>query len=212
MPIFDRSEHVYVCEDLEEIIKDTLRFFHGTPVHKLPLEDSFTGVGVYAIYYVGKAEIYKKFHTINRTAYNLPIYVRKTSPKGWRQGRSAPSAQDKGAELYKRLKEHSKSIDLGSGINLVDFHCRLMILEGRSVDLIGMIEAALIREHQPLWNSVLDGFGNHDPGKGRYEQAKSDWDVCHKGRAWADKCKGQAASLKEVKQLISNYLKTDHTS
>ena len=31
--------------------------------------------------------------------------------------------------------------------------------------------------HSPLWNTTVDGFGNHDPGKGRYEQAISDWDV-----------------------------------
>jgi hypothetical protein len=36
------------------------------------------------------------------------------------------------------------------------------------------------------------------PGKGRYEQAKSDWDVCHPGRAWAEKCQGVPAN-KEIR-------------
>ena len=39
--------------------------------------------------------------------------------------------------------------------------------------MIGTIEAALIKLNQPLWNVAVDGFGNHDPGRGRYEQAKS---------------------------------------
>jgi hypothetical protein len=88
------------------------------------------------------------------------------------------------------LKEHGRSISVGEGLEISDFHCRLMILEGKESDLIGTVEAALIRHYLPLWNTVIDGFGNHDPGKGRYEQAKSDWDVCHPGRAWADKCMG----------------------
>lgn len=31
--IFDRSKHVYKSKAFEEIIKDTIRFFNGTPVH-----------------------------------------------------------------------------------------------------------------------------------------------------------------------------------
>ena len=43
-------------------------------------------------------------------------------------------------------------------------------------DLIG-VEAAMTRKHKPLWNSCIDGFGNHDPGSGRHHQAKSEWDL-----------------------------------
>ena len=81
-----------------------------------------------------------------------------------------------------------------------------MILENRESDLIGTVEAALIRQYQPLWNTLIDGFGNHDPGKGRYQQAKSDWDVCHPGRAWADKCQGVAANRDELHQQIQSFL------
>lgn len=56
--------------------------------------------------------------------------------------------------------------------------------------MISTIEAALIKLNRPLWNTVVDGFGNHDPGSGRYEQAKSAWDVLHTGRGWANKCNG----------------------
>lgn len=35
--VFDRSKHVYQSDAFEEIIKDTVRFFNGTPVHKFLL-------------------------------------------------------------------------------------------------------------------------------------------------------------------------------
>lgn len=68
--------------------------------------------------------------------------------------------------------------------------CRFVIFEEEGSDMISTIEAALIKLNRPLWNTAVDGFGNHDPGSGRYEQAKSDWDVIHEGRGWANKCNG----------------------
>ena len=47
---FDRAKHVYVNEAFTELIKDALRFFHGTPILPLPLAEPFVGAGVYAIY------------------------------------------------------------------------------------------------------------------------------------------------------------------
>ena len=44
--IFDREKHIYQSETFEEIIKDTIRFFNGTPVHKLPPPTRFNGTGV----------------------------------------------------------------------------------------------------------------------------------------------------------------------
>lgn len=72
--------------------------------------------------------------------------------------------------------------------------------------MIGAIEAALIKLNRPLWNSCLDGFGNHDPGKGRYEQARSAWDVIHPGRNWADGLKGNANSKASILAAIEAHL------
>jgi hypothetical protein len=47
----------------------------------------------------------------------------------------------------------------------------------------------LIDLFNPVWNKLLDGFGNHDPGKGRYLQQRAPWDTIHPGRAWAEKVK-----------------------
>lgn len=84
--------------------------------------------------------------------------------------------------------------------------CRFVIFEGDGSDMIGTIEAALIKLHKPLWNSCVDGFGNHDPGKGRYEQAKSDWDVLHSGRVWADRLNGIPNSYESILENINTHL------
>jgi hypothetical protein len=74
--------------------------------------------------------------------------------------------------------------------------------------MIGTVEAALIKWKTPLWKSFLDGFGNHDPGKGRYQQSKSDWDVVHPGRPWAENAKAnpqkRRSLLSELKHSWQN--------
>lgn len=187
---FERSKHVYKNEAFSELVKDAIRFFNGTPVHTLPPPEAFLGTGVYALYYIGQNPLYKRYAELNRLAYGHPIYVGKAVPKGWRQARSSDNALTQSRELIGRLREHSRSILLGAGLTLEDFMCRFVIFEDEASDIIGVIEAALIKLNRPLWNTTVDGFGNHDPGSGRYEQAKSDWDVIHEGRAWADKCNG----------------------
>ncbi len=203
---FNRSDHVYTSLDFAEIIKNTLRFFNGTPIHKLPPSVKFRGTGVYAIYCIAKSGIYSKYNQVNRTSFYMPIYIGKAVPRGWRRTRAIKRSNYESYELHNRLKEHKRSIDSGSGLELNDFYCRFMILEDKESDLIGTVEAALIRKYHPLWNSVIDGFGNHDPGKGRYNQAKSDWDICHPGRGWAEKCQGISSTRQDVLGKIHIYL------
>ncbi len=203
---FDRNKHVFHSPDFEEIIKDTIRFFNGTPVHSLPVPERFHGTGVYAIYCIAKTGIYKEFHEINRTSYDVPIYIGKAVPSGWRQARSSNSTEALSYELNNRIREHGRSLEQCAGLKLNDFHCRFMILEDAESDLIGTVEAALIRSYKPLWNLRIDGFGNHDPGSGRYEQAMSDWDVCHPGRLWAKKCKGKQRPRKDLLLSIEDFM------
>ena len=200
----DRKKHVYQSTKFNEIIKDTIRFFNGTPVHVLPPPDKFSGTGVYGLYYTGNFDQYKEETSRNRISYSSPIYVGKAVPQGWRQSRQT-SNQKTSSELFRRLTEHSKSIESSKNLTLDSFHCRFMILEDESIDLIGTIEAALIRQYLPIWNSTIDGFGNHDPGSGRYEQAKSDWDVLHPGRHWASKCKGKSNPIDHIIHNLNNH-------
>jgi hypothetical protein len=44
----------------------------------------FLGSGVYALYYTGPSLLYAPLADANRLAYDVPIYVGKAVPKGWR--------------------------------------------------------------------------------------------------------------------------------
>lgn len=203
---FDRKKHVYQNDAFAELVKDAVRFFNGTPVLSLPPPETFLGTGVYALYYTGKNPLYTKYAELNRLSYGYPIYVGKAVPKGWRQSRISDAIGTQSRELLSRLREHSRSITVGEGLSIEDFSCRFVIFEQESSDMISTIEAALIKLNIPLWNTALDGFGNHDPGKGRYEQAKSDWDVIHSGRTWAVKCNGLAKEKATILANIENHL------
>lgn len=152
--------------------------------------------------FIGKKGMYKKFHEINRLDFRLPIYIGKAVPRGWHQGRVAESSSQ---ELYRRLCEHTKSITAAENLSKDDFLCRFMILENAAINMIGTVEAALIRNYQPLWNSLVDGFGNHDPGRGRYNQERSEWDIIHPGRQWAFKCTESSKSPSAILKTITNY-------
>jgi hypothetical protein len=204
---FDRKKHIYRSEVFVELVKDAVRFFNGTPVHPLPPPETFLGTGVYALYYTGQNSIYGKYAELNRLAYSYPIYVGKAVPKGWRQSRTSDSALTQSHELHNRLREHSRSITVGTDLLIEEFMCRFVIFEDEASDMISTIEAALIKLNQPLWNVTIDGFGNHDPGRGRYEQAKSDWDVIHPGRPWAERCKGIPKQESIIISNIENHFK-----
>jgi hypothetical protein len=202
----DRNKHTYKSAAFVELVKDAVRFFNGTPVHPLLPSEAFLGTGVYALYYIGQNQLYQKYAEFNRLAYNYPIYVGKAVPKGWRQARLSDNMLSQSRELYRRLKEHHRSIQAGEKLSATDFMCRFVIFEDESSDMISTIEAALIKLNQPLWNVVVDGFGNHDPGQGRYEQAKSDWDVIHPGRPWATRCKGTSRSEVNIFSTVEEHL------
>jgi hypothetical protein len=72
--------------------------------------------------------------------------------------------------------------------------------------LVVPVEAELIRRYKPIWNTVIDGFGNHDPGSGRYNQAKSAWDVLHPGRAWVGRLTGQSQGIEAVVARVKKFL------
>jgi hypothetical protein len=204
---FNREEHVYKSDAFEEIIKDTIRFFNGTPVVAVPPSEKFHGTGVYALYYIGKLSIYNELSLKNRIEFAQPIYVGKAVPRGWRQARSEDNLDKKSYELNGRLREHGRSLDHAENLDQSDFMCRFMILEGAESNLIGTVEAALIRYYAPIWNTQIDGFGNHDPGKGRYNQAKSDWDTLHPGRPWANRLLGEGSTIDKVEDKAVEYFK-----
>lgn len=154
----------------------------ATDVHSLP-PASFRGAGIYAIYYTGSFPVYGKVANANREErFGWPIYVGKADHSGVRKGGFGLGAEPR-LKLYRRLAEHAKSIEQANNLELADFRCRFLVVEDIWIPLG---ESLLIEMFHPLWNRSIDGFGNHDPGKGRSNQRRSPWDTLHPGRAWAE--------------------------
>jgi len=173
------------------------------PVGPLPPEE-FEGAGVYAIYYVGDFPPYQKISDKNRdNKFELPIYVGKAVPSGARKGGFGLDALP-GKVLYRRLYEHAESIKQVQNLSIGDFYCRYLVVDDIWIPLG---ESLLIENFSSIWNKLIDGFGNHDPGKGRYNQQRSRWDVLHPGRLWAFKCQNRIESVEDIIKVVREYLK-----
>lgn len=172
-------------------------------INPLPPTNSFEGAGVYVLYYTGNFEPYRPIMERNRdNAYSAPIYIGKAVPPGARKGLFGLDSAV-GAVLYGRLVEHSKSIEQTTNLRLEDFACRFLIVDDIWIPLG---ESLLIAQFAPLWNRLIDGFGIHDPGKGRYNQQRSAWDVLHPGRQWATRCQPNPKSAKQLITTANEFL------
>lgn len=172
-------------------------------LHPLPPHKKFSGAGVYAIYYFGDSPFYRKQTKLNSNSpCPMPIYVGKAVPTGGRKGGSEFDAS-KGTVLYKRLCEHAESVKQTANLEIGDFKCRYLVVEDIWIPLG---ESLLIRQFRPLWNVVIDGFGNHDPGSGRDRQRKSPWDVLHPGRTWAEKLTPRTRTQEQLLAAIGQRL------
>lgn len=205
MADFNPEQNIFRSPKFRSVVQDAIDFLNQTQAYALPLPSRFIGGGVYALYYHGDFNVYSALSKLEKQPYTLPIYVGKAVPSGWRTGRV--TASETGV-LHNRLREHSRSIKQAQNLGLNDFRCKFMILNEVESDLIVLVEAELIRKCRPLWNMVIDGFGNHDPGSGRYNQAKSEWDVLHPGRPWADRLTGKAPLLENVVEKAKNHLES----
>jgi Eco29kI restriction endonuclease len=172
----------------------------------------FNGAGIYAIYYRGNFKPYASIATKNVGQLTCPIYVGKAVPEGARKGIVTISPEP-GQALFNRLKEHADSIrqvykyseDNGTAENIdpEHFFCRFLLVDDIWIPLG---ESMMIARFQPIWNVVIDGFGNHDPGKGRYRQMRSAWDTLHPGRRWAFKCQLYTKTAEQIISELDTYL------
>ena len=157
----------------------------------------FKGAGVYALYYSGKFSAYERLRLAEGSDEQaIPIYVGKAIPSGGRKSGIGVDI-DPGTSLYKRLNEHAKNIASANNIELADFFCRFLVVEDIWIPLG---ESLMIEKFKPVWNIVADGFGNHPPGGGRKDQARSPWDMIHPGRKWAN---GLPAHMKSAEQILA---------
>lgn len=165
----------------------------------------FSGAGIYAIYYTGSFKPYEPIAKRRRDGkFEVPIYVGKAVPAGARKGGVGLSASG-GKALYNRLSEHAESISDVKNLSPKDFYCRYLVVDDIWIPLG---ESLLIARFSPIWNNIIDGFGNHDPGKGRYEGMRPRWDVLHPGRAWAVKCKPRLESSEQIVADVKTFLRT----
>lgn len=163
----------------------------------------FTGAGIYALYYSGRYPAYSALATRNIGGrFDAPIYVGKAIPKGGRKGAVAGPA-DTDRSLHGRLAEHADSVRAASNLDIADFHCRFLVTDEIWIPLG---ESLLITKFAPIWNNIVDGFGNHDPGKGRHAGKRPLWDVLHPGRPWALKCAERDDTTAQIDAQVRAFL------
>jgi hypothetical protein len=173
-----------------------------SPVLSLSQIPEMTGAGVYAIYYTGPFEAYGPVAKNNReNAFAQPIYVGKAVPKGARKGGLAFDAS-KGRALRDRLRQHANSIDQATNLDLGDFQFRSLIVDDIWIPLG---ENMMIEQFKPIWNLVIDGFGNKDPGRRRATQYRSPWDVLHPGRQFAEKLAAGDLTSESLTTRLEEY-------
>jgi hypothetical protein len=173
------------------------------PVVSLPPPEKFVAAGIYAIYYVGAYPPYASIAELNRNdRFAQPIYVGKAVPAGARKGGLGLDVPT-GTVLFDRLAEHARSIDQADNLDLTDFYSRYLAVEDIWIPLG---ESLLIEQFSPVWNKIIDGYGNHDPGAGRYNQQRSAWDVLHRGRPWAERVQPNRRTEREILDQLQTFL------
>jgi hypothetical protein len=184
--------------NLGESVADALL---ETAAQTLPPEP-FIGAGVYALYYTGSFSFYGRLAEVNRDGqFRCPIYVGKAVPAGARKGGLGLDVEH-GQALYKRLAEHAESIRAAENLDIADFYCRFLVVDDIWIPLA---ESMLIERFKPAWNRILDGFGNHDPGKGRHQGMMPQWDCLHPGRAWAAKLQPCVNTAEQLAERVERY-------
>jgi hypothetical protein len=153
----------------------------------LPPAEPFDGSGVYAVYYVGGLACYS---AIASPRLSVPIYVGKAIPAGGRKGGGEAEVEGDSA-LFRRLVEHARSIETAENLRLDEFRCRYLVVVPVWISLA---ERFLIDHFRPVWNTFLDGFGNHDPGKGHKDMRRPRWDILHPGRVWAGRLEAEESA------------------
>ena len=169
----------------------------------LPLSDlqSFSGAGIYALYYSGDLPIYRKLRDSLKTDSHRPIYVGKAIPKGGRTG-GLRTAELRTTALSARLRKHARSIGFVDNLELEDFLVRYLVVDDVWIPLG---ENMLIESYQPVWNKVVAGFGNNPLGSGRKDQKASLWDILHPGRIEQMNATVQAITQSELERRVELF-------
>jgi hypothetical protein len=152
------------------------------PLIPLTEVSKYPGAGIYVIYYHGDHPLYESLSKSNQASPgSAAIYVGKAINPGGRHGGSMQPSRA-ATPLTGRLREHRDSINAASNLDVEHFTVRWLWVEPLWIP-VG--ESLVISALEPVWNRVVEGFGNHDPGAGRRAGLVSAWDTIHPGRKWA---------------------------
>lgn len=173
------------------------------PVFRLTELPDFTGAGIYALYYFGEHQPFDEYEALCEDHLNRPIYLGKADPPGSRKGELEVAPNH--TKLHDRINQHRSSITQASNLDPRDFYARFLVLDEVWIPLA---ERMLIRHYKPLWVTYIDGFGNHDPGKGRGDSETSMWDTIHPGRKYLARHSfpANARTPGEIRALITAVL------
>jgi len=182
--------------DYENLTRNLVRELLRRGPFPLPLQNVFHGSGVYALFYDGEFMPYRAIRSPDAV---FPIYVGKAVPEGARKGRrmTRPSRA-----LHRRLCEHYESINQATNLRIQDFSCRFLVVTPL---WITMAERFLIEYFRSVWNVCIEGFGLHDPGRGRHEGEIPWWDALHPGRAWAKRLR-QTRIAQDAMDRLAHFL------
>jgi hypothetical protein len=181
--------------ELEALGQSLLRQLERQPAHPLSQLARFEGAGLYALYYSGRIQQYAAIGEFNRSyGSRIPIYVGRARDPGARKGLD-PFRPVSEPLLWQRIKDHRRSIESVSNLDLADFSVRILIVLPIWIPLA---EAMAIRQYRPLWNTHVQGFGIHAPGSGRHQQKLSHWDLLHPGRSFVAKLKRNESIARET--------------
>lgn len=193
----DREYNPLELTELASTVESKLLKRPALPMEPFPM---FGGAGIYAIFYSGSHPIYAP---ISGTL--TPIYVGKAVPAGSRTGRTSAKIK---LPIRDRLGEHKNSIAATSltvtatSLLLADFSFRYLVTEET---FIGLAERAMINSLKPVWNRVIDGFGNHGQGGGRGQQVRSRWDTLHPGREAPARLPESPLSIEDIAAEVAAH-------
>lgn len=172
------------------------------PRSRLSNLSAFYGSGVYALYYCGPMAEYSPI-----AGTEHPIYVGKADPSN----SQAKSPREQGDRLFRRLKDHARSIEKAeSTLSLDHFDYRALVVQS------GWETAAekyLIDLFRPVWNDKVDlvyGIGKHGDSTHTRSNRRSPWDTLHPGRAWAHsgKAVADAKDLEDIRAELELHFRT----
>ncbi|WP_018119379.1 Eco29kI family restriction endonuclease [Corynebacterium mastitidis] len=181
------------------------RALDDEPVVPLTEIQRFDGAGIYALYYTGDFPAYELLAERNREQPgSWALYIGKAEAENARKGEANQATVTVGTKLFNRVRNHRSSIDAAQNLNAEDFHVRMLAV---APTWIPLAEVVAIRLHRPVWNAIVDGLGNHNPGKGRKDMMRPRWDTLHPGRGWAEKLADRGETAGDIEQDVRRYLR-----